>query len=187
MFTVVLGHPRLRSLRRGIAGGLAGVFLSALVSPVLAAEITVPAGTKVPMEFAQTVDSGTAKKGDIVKLTVQQDVSVNSEKIIARGAPATATVMDVSKGKMFGQKAEIKLDQLRVRTVNGRLIQLGHYNSGKRVDAKGPGAATGGLILLGPIGLAAGAFIKGGHMVIKPGTQIDGVVLNDTPISVAAR
>jgi hypothetical protein len=47
-------------------------------------------------------------------------------------------------------------------------------------------ASAGGLILLGPNGLAAGAFIKGGHMVIKPGTHIDGGVLNDTPINTAA-
>jgi hypothetical protein len=187
MFTVLLRHRRLRSLRSGIAGGLAGVFLSVLVSPVLGAVVALPAGTKVPMDFAQTVDSRTAKKGDVVKLTVKQDVLVNGGKVIARGAPASATVMDVDKAKMFGQKAKITLDQLRVRAADGRLLQLGHYDSGKRIDAKAPGAATGGLILLGPIGLAAGAFIKGGHMVIKPGTEIDGVVLNNTPIRVAPR
>ena len=187
MFTELRRHTRLRTLHRHAAGAVLGVFLSALVSPVLAAAVTLPAGTKVPLEFAQTVDSRTAKKGDVVKLTVQDDVFVNGGKLIAKGAPATATVMDVSKPKMFGKKAEIKLDQLRVTTVDGRLLQLGHYDSGKRIDAKAPAASTGGLILLGPIGLAAGAFIHGGHMEIKPGTQIDGVVLNDTPINVAVR
>src|SRR3954471_3099067 len=186
MFTELLQHRRLRSLRRGIAGGLAGILLSALVSPVLAAEITLPAGTKVPLEFAQTVASRTAKKGDVVKLTVADDVVVNGEKATAKGAPAAATVSDVSHGKAFGKKAEVKLENLRVTAADGRLIQLGHYDSGKRVDPKGPGAAAGGLILLGPIGLAAGAFIKGGHLVIKPGTHIDAEVLNDTPTNAPA-
>jgi hypothetical protein len=186
MFTQLRRHAPLRSLRRSVAVSLAGVFLCALVSPVLAA-VTLPAGTKVPMEFAQTVDSRTARKGDIVKLTVSDDVLVNGEKVIAKGAPATATVMDVNKPTLFAKKAEIKLDQLRVRTVDGRLLQLGHYTSGKRVEATAPAASTGGLILLGPIGLAAGAFIHGGHMLIKPGTHIDGQVLNDTAINVAAR
>jgi hypothetical protein len=170
-----------------MAVGLTGLLLSALVSPVLAAEATLAAGTKIPLEFAQSVDSRTAKKGDLVNLKVQQDVTVNGEKVIAQGAPATAHVMDVSKGKAFGEKAEVKLDQLRVRAVDGRLIQLGHYDSGKRfVDPKAGGAAAGGAILLGPIGLAAGAFFKGGHMHIKPGTHIDGDVMNDTPINAPA-
>ena len=187
MFTQPLRHRRLRSLRRWIASGLASVFLSALVSPVLAAEVTLPAGTRVPLEFAQSVDSRTAKKGDLVKLTVAQDVIVSGQKVIAQGAPATATVMDVSHGKAFGKKAEIKLDQLRVPAVDGRLIQLGHYDSGKRYsDPKAEGAAAGGLILLGPIGLAAGAFIKGGHMLIKPGTHIDGAILTAIPINTSA-
>jgi hypothetical protein len=187
MFTELLRYRRLRSLRRGVASGLIGIFVSALVSPVLAAEVTVPAGTKVSLDFAQSLDSRTAHKGDIVNLRVQQDVVVNGQTVIPKGAPATASVAEVKKGKMFGRKAEIKINNLRVRAADGRQIALSRYESGKRVDAKAPGAAAGGLILLGPIGLAAGAFIKGGHMVIKPGTEIDAVVQNDTPINIAAR
>ena len=188
MFTQLLRHRRLRSLYRGTAASLAVIFLSALVSPAFATAVTIPAGTKVPLEFAQSIDSGTAHKGDLVKLRVHQDVIVNGEKVIAAGAPATARVAEVEKPKPFGRKAEIKINQLRVRAADGREMQLNQYNSGKRyMDPKAGGAATGGLILLGPIGLAAGAFFKGGHMLIKTGTHIDAAVMNDTPVTVAAR
>jgi len=187
MFTQLVRHRRLRSQYRATAASLAVIFLSVLVAPVFAATVTVPAGTKVPLEFAQSVDSGTAHKGDLVKLRVHEDVMVNGEKVIAAGAPATARVAEVKKPKPFGGKAEIKINQLRVRAANGREMQLDQYNSGKRfMDPKAGGAATGGLILLGPIGLAAGAFFKGGHMLIKSGTHIDAAV-NDTPVTVAAR
>jgi hypothetical protein len=93
----------------------------------------------------------------------------------------------VRKPKRFGQKAVIELYQVRVRGVDGRRIQLGQYTSGKRfVDPNAGGAAAGGLILLGPIALAAGAFYKGGHMVINPGTSIVDAVEHDTSVRVAA-
>jgi hypothetical protein len=188
MFTQTPPHRRrLRSLPRGAAGLLAGVFLFALTAPTLAAGATVPAGTKVPLEFAQRIDSRHARKGDLVKLRAQEDVTVDGAKVIARGASATARVMDVQKPKRFGKKAVIKLDQLRVRGVDGGQIQLGQYTSGKRYgNSKAVGAEAGGLIVLGPIGLAAGAFFKGGHLGIKPGTAIVGVVENDTTVSASA-
>ena len=186
MFTRRSPH-RLRSLRQGAAGFLAGVFLFALVSPALAAGVTVPAGTKVPLEFAQSLDSRQARPGDRVMLRVHEDVTVNGEKVIAHGARATARVKEVRKPKRFGQKAVIQLYQLRARAVDGRRIQLGQYTSGKRFgNTKAVGAEAGGLILLGPIGLAAGAFFKGGHLVIKPGTSIVGVVQHDTLVGVGA-
>src|SRR5438093_1189199 len=43
----------------------------------------------------------------------------------------------------------------------------------------GPALAAG-------VTLAAGAFFKGGHQLIKPGTAIDGVVQHDTLVRVGA-
>jgi hypothetical protein len=188
MFTQTPRHRRLLSLRQGAAGFLAGVFLFALVAPARAAGVTVPAGTKVPLEFAQGLDSRYARKGQRVKLRAGEDVTVNGARVIARGAPATARVMEVRKPKRFGQKAVIQLYQVRVLAVDGRRIQLGQYTSGKRYGStKAVGAEAGGLILLGPIGLAAGAFFKGGHRLIKPGTAIVGTVQNDTTIRTSFR
>jgi hypothetical protein len=188
MFTQTVRHHRRRlSPRQGAAGFLTSVFLFALVAPALAAGITVPAGTKVPLKFAQSLDSRYARKGERVKLRAAEDVTVNGERVIARGASATAVVMDVQKPKQFGKKAVIKLYQVRVRAVDGSRIQLGQYNSGKRYgDTEAVGAEAGGLIVLGPIGLAAGAFFKGGHLAIKSGTVIVGVVENATPVRVGA-
>lgn len=188
MFTQTSRHARLRS-RHGVAAGLlAGMYLFALTAPALAASVTVPAGTKVPLEFAQRLDSRHARKGDLVNLRARGDVLVNGEKVIAKGAPATARVMNVRKPRPFGRKAEIKLDLVGVRAVDGSIVPLGQYSSGARFsNPKAQGAAAGGLILLGPIGLAAGAFIKGNHLVINPGTAIDGGVRNNTRVTVAAR
>jgi hypothetical protein len=180
-------HRRLQSVRQGVAGFLAGVFLFALVAPALAAAVTLPAGTTVPLEFAQGLDSRYAQKGDRVNLHVREDVIVNGEMVIAKDAPATARVKEVVKPKPFGQKAMVKLYQVRVRAVDGSRIQVGQYDSGKRLgNSSAIGAEAGGLILLGPIGLAAGAFLKGGHLAIKPGAAIVGAVQHDTVVRVGA-
>lgn len=165
------------------AGLLAGILSLALLVPGMAAAVTVPAQTKVPLEFTQSVSSRTARPGQTVRLRARADVMVDGEQVIAKGAPATARVMSVRKPRRFGRKAEIKLDLVSVRGANGRQIRLGQYRSGERYDdPKAQGAAAGGLILLGPIGLAAGAFVKGNHLVIKPGTAIDGAVRNTTTV-----
>jgi hypothetical protein len=177
---------RLLSLRQGAAGFLAGAFFFALVAP--AAAVTLPAGTKVPLEFAQGLDSRYAQAGDRVKLRAREDVRANGVTVIARGARATARVKEVVKPKRFGRKAMIKIYQMRVRAVDGSRIQVGQYNSGERPgNTKAVGAEAGGLILLGPIGLAAGYFFKGGHLVIKPGANIVCAVLHNTAVRAGGR
>jgi hypothetical protein len=188
MFTQAVRRHRLSSTRRGAARILTGIVLFALVAPEVAAGPNLPAGTKVPLQFAQRLDSRHARKGDLVNLRVRQDVIVDGRTVIARGARATARVLDVRKPRPFGRKAQIKLDLVGVRAADGREVPLGQYNSGRRfTDPKAQGAAAGGLILLGPIGLAAGAFVKGNHLVINPGTAIDGTVRNDTTVNVGGR
>lgn len=167
---------------------LAGLFLSALATPAMAAGVTVPAGTRVPLEFAQRLDSRHGREGQVVNLRARQDIWVNGEKVIARGARATARVLRIRKPRPFGRKAEIKLDLVGVRAVDGHDVPLGQYRSGERYgNPAAGGAAAGGLILLGPIGLAAGAFVKGNQLVINPGTAITGAVRNDTPVTVGGR
>jgi hypothetical protein len=180
MLTTIGGGTH-RGIGRLAAGVLAGCLLLALAAPVLA-DIRVPKGTRVRLEFAESLDSHVAKKGDIVRLRALQDVFVGGERVIARGARSTGQITSVRKPRRFGRRAEITIDLTGVRAVDGREIPLERYRTGDRYTAGGAAAASGGLIVLGPIGAAAGAFVKGKHIKVEAGTAIDAAVAADVNV-----
>jgi hypothetical protein len=66
-----------------------------------------------------------------------------------------------------------------VADIRGNRIALDPYSSGERFKAEGPGAAAGGLLVLGPIGVVGGAFVKGNHVAIDKGTRIQARVAGE--------
>jgi hypothetical protein len=142
----------------------------------------VPEGTRVRLAFAESVDSRVTERGDTIRLKVIADVYLQGERVIARGARATGLVTHVRKPRRFGRKAEIKIDLVGVRAVDGKQLPLAPFRTGDRYNAGGAAAAGGGLIVLGPLGLAAGAFVKGKHVTVEPGTAIDAAVAADVRV-----
>lgn len=172
-------------LRQGVALGILGLATFAL--PAARADSLVPAGTVVPLEFQQAVSSKTAKKGDLLKLRVYTDVVVNGKTLIRQDAPATGVVESVKHPGIFGKRAQLKVRLTSVKDVNGKLVPLDPYNSGDRFQAGGPGAAGAGLLVLGPVGLVGGAFVKGNNVSITEGTRIQAKVAGadkpNTPVN----
>ncbi|MBM3459950.1 MAG: hypothetical protein FJX77_15625 [Armatimonadetes bacterium] len=55
---------------------------------------------------------------------------------------------------------------------DGNRIPLEPYKSGERFAVGGAAVSTAGAILLGPVGLIGGGFIKGRHVTVEEGTRI---------------
>ena len=136
----------------------------------------VPPGTPVMLQFLEEVSTKTAKEGDPVKLRVYTNVVVNGKTLIRQDAPATGVITDVRKPKRFGKRAELKIRLENVQDVAGNRVPLEAYSSGKRFRAGGPGASGAGLLILGPVGLVGGAFVKGKHITVDSGTRIEAKV-----------
>jgi hypothetical protein len=139
----------------------------------------IPAGTTVVLQFDQDLTTKTAKKGDLIPLRVYSDVMVNGKTFIRQDSKATGVVTDVDKPGRFGKRGKLKIRLDSVTDVKGRRIALDPYSSGDRFKAEGPGAAAGGLLILGPVGLVGGAFIKGNHVTIEKGTRIQARVAGE--------
>lgn len=162
--------------RRSVMGtATLAAFACALAAPSCAGT-TAPPDTAVPLEFAQEVSTRSAHKGDEIRLKVYQDVVVKGKTLIRKDAPATGVVEAVKKPGRFGQRGQLKLRLTSVRDVNGDTVPLEPYKSGDRFSATGPGASGAGLLILGPVGLVGGAFIKGTHVTIEQGTRIQAKV-----------
>jgi hypothetical protein len=154
----------------------------AVLAPLLAAPaagaattVTVPSGTKVLLKFLTPVNSATTKQGTAVRFSVASDVIVNRHVVIRRGAPARGIVTAVSQPGRFGKNARVHIDGVQATAVDSRPVALSPLDVTPNTvrQVKDVGAAAGssvvGAIVLGPIGLAAGALVKGGQVSVPAG------------------
>src|SRR5438046_7104297 len=66
-------------------------------------------GTTVPLEFCDTLDSRTAKKGDVVALKVVEDITIDGKLRFRKDADAHGIVESIEKQGRFGKRAQIKM------------------------------------------------------------------------------
>lgn len=103
------------------------------------ADFRIPDGTPVYLRFAQPVKGVVAspkhpvKKGAIVRLVVRDDVRVNGKVVIAKGAPARATVVKTWDSGFSSVTSGLTLAMDWVSTVTTEHALL-------RPTVKGPGA-----------------------------------------------
>lgn len=158
---------------------LTSVALAAVMAGITPANagtmVQVPVGTTILLKFLAPLDSSTVQEGTIVKFEVAADTRVNLAPIFLLGAHAQGTVTDVSPPGVFGANAVVHIGFIQAMAVDGRLVRLSPLdvtsNSIRQIkDMGGADAANAaGTILLGPLGLAGGALVRGGHVSVPAG------------------
>jgi len=159
--------------------------LTSLV-PASAESVTIKKGTDVKMAFDTPLSSTTAKPGDRVELHVTDPVQADGKTIIAEGTKVHGTVKKVDKRKHFGVNANIQLYLDPVKSVAGTRIPLGFKSKSGDLSRPGTAAGTsvGAAALLGPLGLAAGYFVVGKKVTVKPGDKLTANVDQDETVNV---
>ncbi len=140
-----------------------------------AANTTVPDGTLVKLRLENSLSSKVSKKGDMVKFSVVKAVKIGSNVAIDKGAFAQAQITDVRGPGKFGKNARIKMKFLFVVDKKGKHIpvKLGEESAKiNKQEGYAIGASAGGFLLLGPIGLVGGIFVKGKDVEIPEGTEL---------------
>jgi hypothetical protein len=125
---------------------LAGVSIPALAQ-------TVPANTPIYVTLDQSVDSKTAKAGEILNGSVSQSVVVNGKTAIPKGSKANLSVASVQASGRLSTPAKlyVRLDSV---VVNGKTIPARSNLWGRTEKSKakrdavgiGGGAAAGAVI-----------------------------------------
>ncbi len=172
---------RLASLVTAFAFGVV------MASPAVAENVVLKKGTDVHLVFDAPLRSETAKPGDTVRLHVETPVQVDGKTVIAAGTPTTGTVTKVNKRGHYGVNARIQLKISPIRTVDGKRAPVGFHTKGQEVSnrtGEAAGATIGGAAILGPLGLAAGYFIVGKKVHIKPGDKTTVTVDKDMSVHV---
>lgn len=150
--------------------------------------IIVPAGTSLPVRVGQALGSEKSKTGDTFIATLAQDVNVDGQTAIRRGADITGTVLNAkAKGRIKGH-GELSLALTSI-TVDARPYSIQTSSLDKTIKGKGKrtakttgGGAAGGALIGGIAGGGKGAAIGG---IIAGGAGfIGGIVTGNKQIEV---
>jgi len=149
-----------------------------------AASLVIPAGTLVKIRLDETLSTKTSKTGDMVPFSVADPLKIGRTTVIKKGAFAQAQLTAVRGPGRFGRNGSLRITYLFAKSVRGKQvpITLGE-RSAKTNESMGfaAGASAAGYMILGPVGLLGGAFVKGKHITIPAGTVLMVEVARDTP------
>lgn len=140
-------------------------------------QVTIPRGTEIKMRLKKDISSRTARKNDLIPMVLAHDVFIdNNILVMTNGGIVTASVKSVRRGGRFGRTGYVNLDVTSVESMDSTELPIQIDAAGEKFDKKrigmAAGASTLGYLVLGPIGLAGGAFIKGGEVEIPAATEI---------------
>ena len=154
-----------------------------VMDPVAAQAVTVPADTTFKVRFMDELSPATSKTGDYVRLELTNDLIVNQILVAPAGSLLVTEVRDVKRPRMFGIPGEVRLSFQELKPLGPQKIPVlvGKASEAAIKEARktgnrgesgiiGAGAASvAGAVLLGPVGLVGGMFIRGNSIKIPVG------------------
>jgi hypothetical protein len=154
-------------------------------------EVTVPAGTVLPLELKSTVSSATSHVEDPVRATLRRAITIQGLTALPAGTAVTGHVTNAKRSARVKGRGQVgfRFTQVDLPGEGGRLAirtsAVGRVAPGtkKRDAAEIGGGAAGGAIIGGILGGGDGA-AKGGAIGGAAGT---GVVLATRGKEVAVR
>jgi hypothetical protein len=130
--------------------------------------VNLPAGTRISVRTDRDLGSKISQTGDSFSASVAEDVRVNSQVVMARGARAEGTVIDAKPLGRFKGEARLAVRLERVQTpwgsypVNTSSIGREEKGKGKRTAGFIGGGAGLGALIGGIAGGGKGALIGAG-------------------------
>ena len=140
--------------------------------------VVLKAGTVIPMELVSTINSKTARSGQLVDFRVTSDIKVDGKTVIAAGSIAQGQIVRAKKNGLLGAEGELEIAVKSIRAVDCTNIYLSSNNLADEGSNK--------VVLSVVITLCClfGFLIKGGQAEIPAGAQVQGIVVSNTDINV---
>ncbi|MBR3624339.1 MAG: hypothetical protein IKN43_13445 [Selenomonadaceae bacterium] len=145
----------------------------------------VPAGTLIKIALSEPVTTKNIKVGDKVKYHVAADVISDGILIFTKGAKGEGKVTKVTPARNFGRNAELVVEFEKTKAMEGTYVDT-YVGEASKTEMKNAamaaGASIAGIALLGPVGIIAGAFVKGKNIELPEGTELYVETKHDTPL-----
>lgn len=132
-------------------------------------------GTVIRIALLTKIDSSNMKVGDEVRYVVVDSVVRDNVVLIPAGARGVGRVTSVRASSRLGRDGNVEVNWGSLRAMDGTevVVRVGQRAEERTASVElATGAALAGVILLGPIGLAAGALVTGQDDVAPIGTQL---------------
>lgn len=117
----------------------------------------------------------TNKEGDTVAFTVAENIVDGNVLLVPSGTTGTATITKLKKARSFGRNGNIDMTFDNLKAIDGTAftaIQGEEAKEKTKSELKAAGVSVAGAVLLGPVGLVGGAFIKGKSVEYPAGTEM---------------
>ena len=159
--------------------------LAALImDPVSSMPVNLPGNTVMKFRFMDELSPAISKAGDLVRLELTNDLIVNQCLIAPAGSLLLTEVREVKRPRMFGIPGEVRLSFNGLRPLGPQRPALfvgdaaqNAIKEARRVGDRGEGGIVGAgavslasAVVLGPLGLVGGAFIRGNSIKIPAGS-----------------
>jgi hypothetical protein len=144
-----------------------GAAAAAPQAPPPPAAVDLPAGTHLRVRLDEDLGSKISQPGDTFQATVADDVVVNGQTVIHRGARAEGTVVDAKPLGRFKGGAELVVRLDRVHTqwgaypIDTSSIERAEKGKGRRTAEFAGGGGAFGALIGGLAGGGKGALIGG--------------------------
>jgi len=148
--------------------------------------ITLPAGTSVPVRITQTLDSETTQTGDKFTGAVASDIVVDGLVVLAQGTPVTGHVDEAKNAAHYKGSSSLTLSLNsisrrgeRIEVATEPYVKQGEGRGKNTAEKVGGGAAVGAILggIFGggkgaAIGAAAGGGVGAGANTVTRGQQV---------------
>lgn len=136
---------------------------------------TIEPNTVFKIELTSPINTQKNAVGDPVSFVVAEDVMDGNVLLIPEGAAGTGYISTVKKARSFGRNAQLDIVFDKVPTMSGETFTAIQGNEAKertKSEVKAAGASVAGAVLLGPVGLVGGFFVKGKSLDLPVGSSI---------------
>jgi hypothetical protein len=169
-------HER-KEMNRNIRKTICSLTAMALLQlPVCAEVVKIPVGTAILLKTVTEVTSNNSV-GDVVALTVVQDVVVEGKVVVKAGATAIGEVSGLVKKSFFGIPTKIAVTVKRITMVDSNVVAVGNTKTVEG-DDRMMCSVIGAILCLFP------ALIQGGDAKVASGSTLDAIVTSPAEVTV---
>lgn len=121
------------------------------------------------------INTATSKEGDTFTFTVADDIMDGNVLLVPAGTVGEGHISELKKASSFGRNGKLDLIFDTIPTLDGTeftAIQGEEAKAKTKQELKAAGASVAGAVLLGPVGLVGGFFVKGKNIDLPEGATI---------------
>lgn len=139
--------------------------------------VTLNAGTAIPLELTQAINSRLVQAGQTIDFRVRSDIKVGNQVVIPAGSIAKGLVTRAEKSKGLGKEGYVEVQIKSVTAVDGQQVVL----AGNNLYREGEDKQTLSIIL-GIFVCLLFLTMKGKDAEIPVGTAVDASTATNTEI-----